>query len=107
MTREEILERNNEFRKQRVEEEREGKIKNYNQLRYFALCAMELRNALRAFDGSGIPQSDARDAYKLLREITEMTLTEKERSFGSSHLAEIVKLKKKLCPAPPEKGESS
>lgn len=45
-------------------------------LRYFALRAMELINALRAYDGSGIPSSDASDAFELLREIVRSELTD-------------------------------
>lgn len=65
-------------------------------LRYYALRAIELINTLCAYDGSGIPSSDAGDAFAFLRELVESELSEKERSFGANHRPEIERLRREL-----------
>jgi len=70
-------------------------------LRYYALKAMQIINALRAYDGYGIPQSDAILAFDLLQEIVRSELNPKEQSFDANHLPEIRVLSEELrkCPA--------
>ena len=51
-------------------------------LHYYACRALNLVQALNAFDGGGIPSSDAQDAFSLLRELSKAVLGEHNCGMG-------------------------